>query len=57
MTLEEFLENNVHGDNPDCPECGSEGEHMRGIEYRCTASSQKCQVLYWFDYNNNVVND
>lgn len=30
-----------------CPDCGEEGQHVRGTEYRCTTDRDECEVLTW----------
>jgi hypothetical protein len=38
--------------NPDlCPSCGKEGEHLRGIEYKCVAHHTECSVITYYTTN------
>lgn len=30
-----------------CPNCGKEGEHLRGNEWRCTTEYTECDTLWW----------
>lgn len=32
-----------------CPDCGKEGKHLRGNEWKCTTPSEKCEVITWFN--------
>lgn len=59
MALEDFVtesdEPDYH-DNPKlnkeklhephlCPNCGNEGEHIRGNEWRCTTDKKECETI------------
>jgi len=62
MGLEEFKTDNTeksYHDNPKldkqrlhkdsmCPDCGYEGEHIRGMEWRCTTPPDECDVLTFY---------
>lgn len=37
-----------------CPSCGTEAEHIRGIEWKCNNSD--CDTLHYFDWNTDKTN-
>lgn len=37
-----------------CPDCGEEGEHLRGNEYRCTTDREKCSTVTWISNDYEI---
>lgn len=57
MGLEEFVNGNSNdsgggsnkqAESPKCHSCGTEGEHIVHVQYRCPNSD--CEVISWYEH-------
>lgn len=57
MGLEEFVNDksddsgggsNKQAESPKCHSCGTEGEHIVHVQYRCPNSD--CEVISWYEH-------
>lgn len=39
-----------------CPNCGSEGEHLRDTQWKCTTDRDECEVISWLNTNYEIDN-
>lgn len=53
MALDDLIEEEERN-RGECPICEQEGKQLSGVQWKCTTNSEKCNVLWWYEWETEV---